>query len=59
MYKPEHIDGRAVVVLRREGRGYFIVESGRLEFDGEDLSLVNGDFKRLFTDDEISLLKLE
>ena len=58
MYNAAHIDGRTVVVLRREGRGYSIVESGRLEFNGEDLSLVNGDFKRLFTDDEMSLLKL-
>ena len=58
MYHPAHIDGRTVVVLRREGHSYSIVESGRLEFNGEDLSLVNGDFKRLFTDDEMSLLKL-
>jgi hypothetical protein len=57
MYHPAHIEGRTVVVLRREARGYSIVESGRLEFNGEDLSLVNGDFKRLFPDEEISLLK--
>lgn len=58
MYQPAHIDGRTVVVLHREGRGYAIVESGRLQFDGEDLSLADGESTRLFTDAEIDLLKI-
>lgn len=58
MYQPAHIDGRTVVVLRSAGRGYSIVESGRLEFDGEELSLLSEDSKRSFSDREIDSLKL-
>lgn len=58
MYQPAHIDGRTVVVLRRKGLRYTIMENGTLAFDGEELSLVFGGNRRLFTDAEIALLKL-
>ena len=58
MYQPAHIDGRTVVILRREGHRYTIVESGRLQFDGEDLSLTDGESTRLFSNAECNLLML-
>ena len=58
MYPPAHIEGRTVVVLRKDGRGYVAVESGRFSFDGEDLSLVAADTRRPFSDVELDSLKL-
>lgn len=57
MYQPAHLDGRTVVVLRSAGRGYRIVESGYLSFDGET-SLVGEETQRLFSDAEMDSLKL-
>lgn len=58
MYQPMHVDGRTVVVLRRTWRGHAIVESGRLEFDGDELSLVVGGVERILPSAEIDSLKL-
>ena len=58
MLQPAHIDGRTVVVLRPAGHGHVVVESGRLNFDGEEVSLVAGDSRRSFSDTEIDSLKL-
>lgn len=58
MFQPAQIDGRTVVVLRPEGHGHVVVESGRLTFDGDEVSLVAGDSRRSFSDTEIDSLKL-
>jgi len=57
MHLPAHIDGRTVVILRQEGCGHAVVESGRLSFDGETLSLVAGESRRVFTEAELAALK--
>ena len=49
MWHPVHIDGRSVVVLRALRSiddDHEVIESGRLEFDGEALSLVRSDGNR-------------
>ena len=56
MFQPAHVDGRTLVVLQpRESilGGYSVVESGRLEHDGEELRLVGDVGCRLVSDDEL------
>jgi hypothetical protein len=57
MYQPAHIDGRTVVVLRPVGRGYRVVESGRLRFDGDTLLLYGKEFQRPSSEAEMDSLK--
>ena len=57
MYYPAHIDGCSVVILRRHGLGYVSEQDGILAYDGETLSLVLADAKRVFLDEEINSLK--
>jgi hypothetical protein len=62
MFHPAHIDGRTLVILRRHRallrRVFRIVASGRLEYDGASLSLVNGPSERVITDSEREALML-
>ncbi len=52
MFDPAHLDGCSVVVLRPDRRGFRVVESGVLNFDGETLTLGEGPSRRAFTDAE-------
>jgi hypothetical protein len=52
MFHPAHIDGCSVVVLRQGRRGFHLVESGFLSFDGETLWLGEDESRRVFTDAE-------
>jgi hypothetical protein len=52
MFYPAHLDGCSVVVLRQGRRGFHVVESGFLCFDGERLTLGEGRACRVFTDAE-------
>jgi hypothetical protein len=58
MYQPAHIDGKMVVFLRREWRGFRIIESGRLSHDGKTLTLIGRDIERPFTEAEMDLLMI-
>ncbi len=57
---PIEVDGRTLVILRRSSRwlgSQFIVEtSGRLEHDGETLTLVGSKVQRNISDDELASL---
>ena len=55
---PAHIDGRTVAVIRRTTFGYAMVESGRLSYDGQTLSLESEDRSRSVTDQEVASLQL-
>jgi hypothetical protein len=55
MHHPAHIDGRSVVILRR-GRGFHVLESGMLSYDGQTLTLGEDESRRVFTDDELQSL---
>jgi hypothetical protein len=60
MWYPAHIDGRTLVVIRARRSllgGYDVVESGRLEHDGETLSLVGDHGSRAVTDAELNSLQ--
>ena len=57
MYQPAHIDGRTVIILRSAWFGFQVVESGRLTFDGETLSLMGDNFERQFLAKEINSLQ--
>ena len=50
MFYPAHLDGCSVVVLSNERRGFQFVERGVLSFDGEALSIGDGESRRIFTD---------
>jgi hypothetical protein len=52
MLYPAHIDGCSVVILRQLRHGFQVVERGVLTFDGEKLSLGEGQLQRVFTDNE-------
>jgi hypothetical protein len=56
MYHPAHIDGRSVVILRQGRRGFHVLESGMLSYDGQTLTLGEGKSRRVFTDDELRSL---
>ena len=58
MLYPHHIDGCSLVVLRQKTFGFSIVESGRLEYDGESLRLVRENSSRIITDAELSAFML-
>jgi hypothetical protein len=58
MHQPAHIEGKTVVMLSRRGSSHAVIESGRLAFDGEDVSLVTAEAKRLFSPEEIDSLVL-
>jgi hypothetical protein len=62
MFHPAHVDGRTVVVLRRRtgwfGPRFSVVASGRLEHDGQTLSLVAPGVTRAVTADELASLML-
>ena len=60
MWHPAHIDGRTLVVIGPKKSflgGYDVVESGRLEHDGEVLHLVGGHSSRAVTDAELESLQ--
>ena len=56
MLHPAHVDGRSLVILRRRGRRYSVVASGRLEHDGESLALVGDGKPRVVTEAELASL---
>jgi hypothetical protein len=56
MHHPAHIDGRSVVLLRQGRRGFHVLESGMLSYDGQTLTLGEGESRRVFTDDELQSL---
>jgi hypothetical protein len=45
-FEPSHLDGRCVAILTFDGWGYRLQASGRLEYDGEKMSLVADDASR-------------
>jgi len=47
-----HLDGCSVIVLRTGHRGFSVVESGALSFDGETLHLGDNESVRVFTENE-------
>jgi hypothetical protein len=57
MLNPHHVDGRLLVILRPQkrllGSQFSVVESGRLEHDGETLALVRDDQRRVVSDQEL------
>lgn len=55
---PAHIDGCTVIILRRRGRGFHVVEQGMLSHDGDSLSLVGTETERPFSEAELNSLKL-
>jgi hypothetical protein len=55
---PAHLDGCTIVVLRAQGWSFRIVESGRLSFDGQVLTLVGDGGERSFSDTEAEALIL-
>jgi hypothetical protein len=52
MYHPAHIDGCTVVLLRQDRWGLRVIGGGRLSYDGESLTLVDGEAPRRFSDAE-------
>jgi hypothetical protein len=56
MHHPAHIDGRSVVVLRQGRWGFSVSESGILSYDGQTLSLGEGESQRVLSDDELQSL---
>jgi hypothetical protein len=56
MYHPAHIDGRSVVILRQGCRGFQVLESGILSYDGQTLWLGEKGSRRALTDDELQSL---
>ncbi len=60
MFQPAHIDGRTLVVIRARKSlfgGYDVIESGKLEHDGEALHLVGEQSSRAVTDAELESLQ--
>lgn len=58
MYQPAHVDGRTVIILKPFNGGYRVVESGRLSFDGDSLTLIREDTGRTFAASEVDAMKL-
>jgi hypothetical protein len=56
MHHPAHIDGSSVVVLRQGRWGFSVLERGILSFDGQMLSLGEGETQRVLSDDELQSL---
>jgi hypothetical protein len=56
MHHPAHIDGCSVVILRQGRRGFHVLESGMLSYDGQTLTLGEDDSRRVFTDGELQSL---
>ncbi len=56
MHQPAHVDGCSVVVLRQGRHGFNVVESGILSFDGDSLTLGEGEARRAFSDGELASL---
>ncbi len=56
MHHPAHIDGRSAVILRHGRRGFHVLESGILSYDGQTLTLGEDESRRVFTDDELQSL---
>jgi hypothetical protein len=56
MHQPAHVDGCSVVILRRTHLGYVIIDSGLLSFDGETLTLGEGDAARVVSHAELRAL---
>jgi hypothetical protein len=56
MHHPAHIDGRTVVIARQGRRGFHVLESGMLGYDGQTLTLGEDELRRVFTDDELQSL---
>jgi hypothetical protein len=58
VFQPAHVDGRSLVILRRRRRrvgwAFSVAASGRLEHDGEVLSLVGNGPPRVITDRELA-----
>ncbi|MEX0653368.1 MAG: hypothetical protein WD151_04505 [Phycisphaeraceae bacterium] len=50
MHHPAHVDGRSLVLLKRTGHRFAVVDSGLLSHDGENLELPSG---HRITDDEL------
>ena len=60
MWRPVDIDGRTVVILEeRPGflGGYLLVESGRLSYDGQELTLISDQLERRITEEELQSFK--
>jgi hypothetical protein len=60
MWYPAHIDGCSLVVLRPRGSilgGYDVVESGCLEYDGQELRLASDGGSRVVTQAELAELQ--
>ena len=61
MFNPHHVDGRTLVILRRVqfgfGSPFSVVTSGRLEHDGETLTLVGNEMRRVVTAQELAGFK--
>jgi hypothetical protein len=55
---PSIVDGRSLVVLKRNRAAFSIAEKGILEHEGEALFLVDGNDSRLITAKELSSLKI-
>jgi hypothetical protein len=53
MYRPVHVDGRSLVILRRGCSVFRVLESGILSYDGRMLSLGGGDLRRVLSDGEL------
>jgi hypothetical protein len=56
MHQPAHIDGRSLVVLRQGRWGFHALESGILSYDGQTLSLGEGESRRALADGELQSL---
>ncbi len=56
MYHPAYIDGRSVIALRQGRRGFHVLESGILNYDGQTLSLGEGVSRRVLSDGELQSL---
>lgn len=56
MHQPAHIDDCSIVILRQERWGFRVLESGRLRFDGQTLTLGKDESRRVFTDEELQSL---
>jgi hypothetical protein len=60
LFQPAHIDGRTLIILRRGrssfGSAFAQAMSGRLEHDGEKLTLVGDCHRRVITEAKLASL---
>src|SRR5262245_5243208 len=54
VYQPHHVDGRSLVILRRQGNRLSVAASGELHHDGEILELENEGQRRIISDAELA-----